>query len=669
LHVSGSSSAALLAPEAALCGEIWNLGLFQTSSCSCATSSAMAFTRIEDVINKSEDTDTTKSSSRETDGRLATIGKKRTRTGCLNCRRKRRKCDEVKPTCEACQARNEVCEWGVKVSFLIRDYFEETTNDIEEPRLLDASATATATATAPTAQLTPRPHPLTLNLSNNTPTTHELPFEPLEPVTSTQSHHSAPLILQPDPIGLHDELNGITPTPMLTSPELFLSPQYSDSQFEDGIFLPGSEFHELHAALRSKIIDTARSTAPSRIASPDPHHHRPPELQRSETSETADEESRRLAHLSIDQEYVLLQNYINEVAPWLDKFDVHRHFELVLPMLAKRHSHLRYSILALSARQIELKARRRDHSCSLALYQRAIHLLSPLLQYRTTEILCSCVVLCVLEMMSCSPKAWRRHLDGCAALIQALGISGGCGGLEQALFWCFARMDICGGLISSERTLIPLTNWMGGGHILQDVSMLMNLHKNFDMYANHIVYLTAQVVDLLCSSGKWEQRHRNLAHRMDASEYLHQWTRLFELLDRWYNDRPEEMKVLLHIMDESKPFPTLLYGNGPAVSGNQMYHTAALLMLKYKPSGVQFGKGKKPQSILWHARQICAISISNDNHACWTNCVQPLWIAGQHMSHGSEHRAIISILARIERELGWATQWRQDDLREYWGEL
>ncbi|KXS98488.1 hypothetical protein AC578_2603 [Pseudocercospora eumusae] len=653
----------------------------------------MAFTTIDDVNNKTEGS--TKSPTRETDGRLATIGKKRTRTGCLNCRRKRRKCDEVKPTCEGCQARNEVCEWGVKVSFrpenahtmgrehpsmkhaasysrnqsyhiinvtseVIRDYFEETTNEIEEPRLLDSSASAT------TAQPTPRQHALTLNLSNNTPTP-ELPFDALEPVTSITSHHSAPLILQPDPRDLHEELNGITQTPMLTSPELFLSPQYSDSQLEDGIFVPGSEFQELHAALRSKIIDTARSTAPSRIGSPDPHHHRRPELQRSETSESADEESRRLAHLSIDQEYVLLQNYINEVAPWLDKFDVHRHFELVLPMLAKRHSHLRYSILALSARQIELKARRRDHSCSLALYQHAIHLLSPLLQYRTTEILCSCVVLCVLEMMSCSPKAWRRHLDGCAALIQALGISGGCGGLEQALFWCFARMDICGGLISSERTLIPLANWMGGGNIVQDVNMLMNLHKNFDMYANHIVYLTAQVVDLLCSSGKWEQRHRNPTHRMDASEYLHQWTRLFELLDRWYNDRPEEMKVLLHIMDESKPFPTLLYGNGPAVSGNQMYHTAALLMLKYKPSGVQFAK--KPQSILWHARQICAISISNDNHACWTNCVQPLWIAGQQMSHGSEHRAIIAILARIERELGWATQWRQDDLREYWGEM
>jgi hypothetical protein len=65
----------------------------------------------------------------------STTNNKRTRTGCLNCRRKRRKCqyilfttgwvgradssagDESKPTCEGCQSRSERCEWGVKVSF------------------------------------------------------------------------------------------------------------------------------------------------------------------------------------------------------------------------------------------------------------------------------------------------------------------------------------------------------------------------------------------------------------------------------------------------------------------------------------------------------------------------------------------------------------------------
>jgi len=41
-----------------------------------------------------------------------------------------------------------------------------------------------------------------------------------------------------------------------------------------------------------------------------------------------------------------------------------------------------------------------------------------------------------------SPKAWRRHLDGCACLLRAMNIRGDSGGVEQALFWCFARMGM-----------------------------------------------------------------------------------------------------------------------------------------------------------------------------------------------------------------------------------
>lgn len=454
----------------------------------------------------------------------------------------------------------------------------------------------------------------------------------------------------------------------------FLSPQLSDSTFEDGIFLPGSQYQELHAQLRSRIIDTARSTGTSRQGTPDSDGDCVPTLQQQpyHQHQDVDEESRRLAHLSPEQEYVLWQNYIYEVASWLDKFDNNRHFEISLPVLAKTHAHLKYSILALSARQRERIERKLDYSCSLALYQHAIHLLLPLLQRRTTEVLASCVVLAVLEMLSCSPKAWRRHLDGCAALIQALGISGACGGLEQALFWCFARMDICGALISSETTLIPMQHkWMGGGDILDDLTMFRVPHLHFDMWANHIVYLCGRVVELLCLSGRWEQRHQRRSNIFDLVDYTTEWTQLFGFIEAWYINRPEQMKPLLTIpsdgKDPSKPFPTLLFGNAPGISGNQMYHTAALLMLKYKPADVRLTK--KSHSMLWHARQICAISISNSHHGCWTNSTQPLWIAGQHMSHPSEHRAIIDIYERIERETGWATKWRVDDLKEFWGDL
>lgn len=43
--------------------------------------------------------------------------KKRTRTGCLNCSRRRRKCDEAKPSCTGCKHRGDKCQWRMLGSF------------------------------------------------------------------------------------------------------------------------------------------------------------------------------------------------------------------------------------------------------------------------------------------------------------------------------------------------------------------------------------------------------------------------------------------------------------------------------------------------------------------------------------------------------------------------
>lgn len=44
--------------------------------------------------------------------------KKRVRTGCLTCRRRRRKCDEAKPSCANCQNKRFRCRYGVNLTFL-----------------------------------------------------------------------------------------------------------------------------------------------------------------------------------------------------------------------------------------------------------------------------------------------------------------------------------------------------------------------------------------------------------------------------------------------------------------------------------------------------------------------------------------------------------------------
>jgi hypothetical protein len=43
--------------------------------------------------------------------------RKRTRNGCANCSRRRRKCDEAKPTCTGCKRRGDKCQWRMLGAF------------------------------------------------------------------------------------------------------------------------------------------------------------------------------------------------------------------------------------------------------------------------------------------------------------------------------------------------------------------------------------------------------------------------------------------------------------------------------------------------------------------------------------------------------------------------
>jgi len=196
---------------------------------------------------------------------------------------------------------------------------------------------------------------------------------------------------------------------------------------------------------------------------------------------------------------------------------------------------------------------------------------------------------------------------------------------------------------------------------LADAVELFRRTPGCDMYANLAVFLCAQALELFACEDS------------DA-EFTRRWNELFAHIEAWYSQRPSEMRSVLsqpvgtgNEASYSSPFPTLLFSNPPAISGNQLYHTAALLMLQKKPRRAAPPPNTRP--ILWHARRICAISICNTHHGCWTNSVQPLWIAGQIMSHHAEHRAILETYERIERETGWGTDWRANDLKAHWADL
>ncbi|KAK7629262.1 hypothetical protein IWX50DRAFT_7293 [Phyllosticta citricarpa] len=59
---------------------------------------------------------------------------------------------------------------------------------------------------------------------------------------------------------------------------------------------------------------------------------------------------------------------------------------------------------------------------------------------RPNDLSCDVDLPCVLEMITVLAKDWGRHLDSRAILPRAANITVVSGGVNQALFWCYARM-------------------------------------------------------------------------------------------------------------------------------------------------------------------------------------------------------------------------------------
>ncbi|KAK6369477.1 hypothetical protein LTS17_009383 [Exophiala oligosperma] len=642
-------------------------------------------------------------------------GHKRSRTGCMNCRRKKKKCDEGKPTCYNCVKTSEKCTWGRPLSFLPQNAFtinEDSTpanmcglmdyhdgvggggsvsSDSQEPAVagqgmhsqyLDlvsrsspagmpyGAASPELEASEPTAKrfistispvssdFAPGRPSIRQDLAAATTTftslppyaggAHTTPEQGQSQMESCRSLRS--LRFSFDAVDNAGQLTA----PVEFSPAFELSPELL---LDDGIFIPGSTYQELHSTLRHNMLSTARSKEASRQPSQerDAHGVQPvghatthtDSQARGQSQPNQSDPSEVEVVLSAEQEYRLWKNWVDEIAHWLDKFDRDRHFGQTLPVMAKTCAHLRYAMLALSARQLERKDKSIPAALTLSLYSAAVHLLLAQLHLRNTPVLASCVVICVLEMMSCSPKAWRRHLDGCACLIRSMHIYGDSEGIERALFWCFARMDVCGGLISKERTLIPVAEWTSEPSFDAAVKFFSS-RPTVDWSACYASYLSASTIDLLFASTTYEDPRTPPGWSKHDPSFPQRWSRLFGVIEQWYENRPPEMLPLVtHSATSSQPFPTLLFGSGAATSGNQLHHAAAMLMLQYIPRHL---KCPPSHSLLWHARRL-------------------LWMAGQFMSHPTEHQAIIDIYARIEKETGWGATWRADDLKQFWGEI
>lgn len=153
-----------------------------------------------------------------------------------------------------------------------------------------------------------------------------------------------------------------------------------------------------------------------------------------------------------------------------------------------------------------------------------------------------------------------------------------------------------------------------------------------------------------------------------AGTPLDSWMQLVDELERWYRTRPQEFQPMLEL--DAGNFPVVLFTNGAGIFGNQLYHTAMLLLLQHRPRTARLADSRFQPSVmspLWHAQRICSIALHNDRRECWDlSLLASFLVAAKRMTHESQHQEILHGFARIKALTGWDVGEYLDDLRREW---
>lgn len=208
-----------------------------------------------------------------------------------------------------------------------------------------------------------------------------------------------------------------------------------------------------------------------------------------------------------------------------------------------------------------------------------------------------------------------------------------------------------------------------------------------DLISNALVWILSKIVNFLAVGDGIHVNNNHLAEgsRISVSQHvlLERWHRLQGELDAWYNGLPDTFKPCARIeppAETSNPdtftFPELWFSIPMCASSMQHYHMARILMLINKPHesttrrSTVTNRLKSYRSIesemRFHSHEICGIAMSRPDAAVRIHSVQPLFVSGQCLSDPRERRAALQLLRSVEQDLGWATEYRVQQLLREW---
>ena len=213
-----------------------------------------------------------------------------------------------------------------------------------------------------------------------------------------------------------------------------------------------------------------------------------------------------------------------------------------------------------------------------------------------------------------------------------------------------------------------------------------------DLISNALVWILSKIVNFISSDNTVQLNSTSPVTGplgLPQQLALDRWYRLEAELDTWYNGLPDTFRPCARIEPSLLPGQTTRSGDETALipeiwhtipmcgSAMQHYHMARILLLINKPEECtrrrstianRLNSFRSIESdVRHHSREILGISLGRPDGSVRIHSLQPLFVSGQCLTDPHERRIVIRLLRGVERDLGWATEYRVKQLLREWG--
>ena len=225
------------------------------------------------------------------------------------------------------------------------------------------------------------------------------------------------------------------------------------------------------------------------------------------------------------------------------------------------------------------------------------------------------------------------------------------------------------------------------------------------MSANALVWLSSKICNFIAMGEGYEPippgdrsrtAHVHLTPNytpQPQSALLHIWQRLDKELTAWFSGLPLSFKSPFRTRpqgsmfeeheresartDKKRTFEQVWFPQSWVAATMAHYHMARILLLLNKPHestarrstlGTRFESMTAiSEETVRHCYQIIGISLTTPDSAAFIHLTQPLFVAGHCLTNTRERLIVIDHLRAIQRNLGWSTDDRLQQLYEQWG--